>query len=51
MSAAISVQGRRNRYGHHTAVDDVAFEVREGEIFGIIGPNGAAGGRHVGTVP
>jgi len=23
------------------AVDDVSFEVREGEIFGLLGPNGA----------
>lgn len=29
------------RYGHLTAVDDLSFEVREGEIFGLLGPNGA----------
>ena len=28
-------------YGSIVAVDDVSFEVREGEIFGLIGPNGA----------
>ncbi|MDX6551520.1 MAG: hypothetical protein QOH74_8, partial [Gaiellales bacterium] len=29
------------RYGDHVAVDGVTFEVREGEAFGILGPNGA----------
>jgi ABC-2 type transport system ATP-binding protein len=28
-------------FGELLAVDDVTFEVREGEIFGILGPNGA----------
>jgi ABC-2 type transport system ATP-binding protein len=29
------------KYGEFTAVDDVSFEVKEGEIFGLLGPNGA----------
>src|SRR5437762_12555295 len=28
-------------YNGFRAVDDVSFEVREGEIFGLLGPNGA----------
>ena len=31
----------RKLYGSTVAVDDVSFEVFEGEIFGLIGPNGA----------
>ena len=29
------------RYGDQTAVDGVSFTVEQGEIFGILGPNGA----------
>jgi ABC-2 type transport system ATP-binding protein len=31
----------RKTYGAVVAVDDVSFEVEQGEIFGVIGPNGA----------
>ncbi|MFI5113834.1 MAG: ABC transporter ATP-binding protein [Terriglobales bacterium] len=29
------------KYGDFTAVNDVSFQVKEGEIFGLLGPNGA----------
>jgi len=37
----VEVSQLRRTYGTTVAVDDVSFEVREGEIFGLIGPNGA----------
>ncbi|MGB9898610.1 ATP-binding cassette domain-containing protein, partial [Thermanaerothrix sp.] len=37
----IRVQNLTKRFGHLTAVDDLNFEVREGEIFSLLGPNGA----------
>jgi ABC-2 type transport system ATP-binding protein len=37
----IRVSGIRKTYGSTVAVDDVSFEVTQGEIFGLIGPNGA----------
>ncbi len=37
----IQVSGIRKTYGATVAVDDVTFDVDEGEIFGLIGPNGA----------
>ncbi len=41
MEAAISVVGLTKRYGDHTAVDGIGFQVERGESFGILGPNGA----------
>jgi branched-chain amino acid transport system permease protein len=37
----VQVRGLTKRFGGLVAVDDVSFDVREGEILGIIGPNGA----------
>jgi ABC-2 type transport system ATP-binding protein len=41
MRPVIQVSGIRKTYGSTVAVDEVSFEVNEGEIFGLIGPNGA----------
>jgi ABC-2 type transport system ATP-binding protein len=37
----IQVSGLRKTYGRIVAIDDVSFEVTDGEIFGLLGPNGA----------
>src|SRR6185295_8348815 len=37
----IRVTGIRKTYGKTVAVEDVSFDVNDGEIFGLIGPNGA----------
>src|SRR5882724_535111 len=41
MRPVIQVSGVRKTYGKTVAVDEVSFEVNDGEIFGLIGPNGA----------
>ena len=38
---AIHVSGIRKAYRRTVAVDEVSFDVDDGEIFGLIGPNGA----------
>ena len=37
----IRAENLRKTYGKVTAVEDVSFEIRKGEIFGMVGPNGA----------
>jgi len=37
----ITVERLRRSFGDLVAVDDVSFEVRDGEILGLLGPNGA----------
>ena len=37
----IEVKNLTKKYGTHIAVDDISFEVHEGEILGFLGPNGA----------
>src|SRR3954462_12831883 len=37
----VQVSAVRKTYGGTVAVDDVSFDVQQGEIFGLIGPNGA----------
>jgi ABC-2 type transport system ATP-binding protein len=38
---AVVVRGLTRRFGPLTAVDDLSFEVGAGELFGIVGPDGA----------
>ncbi len=38
---SVVVSGLTRRFGKFTAVDDVSFSVRRGEVFGFLGPNGA----------
>jgi len=37
----IEVEGLIKRYGDFTAIEDVSFRVKKGEIVGFLGPNGA----------
>jgi ABC-2 type transport system ATP-binding protein len=41
MSAAIDVRRLTRRFGDFTAVDGITFDVRQGEVFGFLGANGA----------
>ncbi|WP_379144741.1 ABC transporter ATP-binding protein [Paenibacillus sp. sgz500992] len=37
----LSVEGVRKKIGRKWIIDDVTFDVKQGEIFGFLGPNGA----------
>jgi ABC-2 type transport system ATP-binding protein len=39
--AVVEVRDFRKRYGDAVAVDGIGFEVRSGEIFALLGPNGS----------
>jgi ABC-2 type transport system ATP-binding protein len=41
VTGVIRVSSIRKTYGRTVAVDEVSFDVHDGEIFGLIGPNGA----------
>ena len=41
MDPAVTVSGLTKRYGPKVAVDDLSFHVEQGEIFGLLGPNGS----------
>ena len=38
---AITVSGLGKHFGSVTAVDQLSFDVKPGEIFGLVGPDGA----------
>src|SRR5471032_1821789 len=38
---AIDVRGMTKRFGGTTVVNDIALQVRTGEIYGFLGPNGS----------
>ena len=41
MTNAVEVQSLTRRYGKVVALDNVSFDVGEGELFGLVGPDGA----------
>ncbi|MEO6774352.1 MAG: ATP-binding cassette domain-containing protein [Kofleriaceae bacterium] len=41
MTSALRVEGIVKKFGNHTAVDGISFEVPCGVVYGILGPNGA----------
>src|SRR3954453_13425211 len=38
---AMDVRGMTKRFGNRTVVNDIALQVRTGEIYGFLGPNGS----------
>ena len=41
MADAIRVTGLKKHYGNHTVLNGIDFTVRQGEIFALLGGNGA----------
>ena len=41
MNSVISIRNLRKSYGEKKAVNDINFDVYEGEVLGLLGPNGA----------
>lgn len=41
MKTVLSIHSLSKRYGHIQAVDQLSFQVKKGQVFGILGPNGS----------
>lgn len=41
MENAIRVKNLQKSFNHKTAIEDVSFDVKQGEIFGLLGPSGS----------
>jgi ABC-type multidrug transport system ATPase subunit len=48
-TTVITVSHLKKIYSDVKAVEDVSFEVNDGEIFGLLGPNGAGKSASVGS--
>lgn len=50
MQPAVEVTGLTKKYGDHTVVDNVSFDIEQGELFALLGPNGAGKSTTVETL-
>jgi ABC-2 type transport system ATP-binding protein len=41
LGIAVNVQGLTKKFGNIQALNDITFNIKEGEVYGLIGPNGA----------
>ena len=41
MSIAVNAQGLTKKFGNIQALNNITFNIKEGEVYGLIGPNGA----------
>ena len=41
MTTVLSMRHLGKRYGQRWVVEDVSFEIEQGQVVGILGPNGA----------
>jgi len=41
LEKVLQVEGLTKTFGHRTVVNDISFDVKRGEIFGFLGPNGS----------
>ena len=41
MKTVVEVKNLTKKFGKFTAIDNISFEIREGQIMGLLGPNGA----------
>ena len=50
MDTVLSIKNLSKHYGKIKAIDDVTLEVKRGDVYGILGPNGSGKTTTLGTI-
>ena len=50
MENILKIRNLTKRFGHFTAVDNISFEIKKGNVYGLLGPNGSGKSTTLGMI-